>query len=307
MSRCLAKNEATTYAGGKICLKPLLVAFSRRIFFLLLGFCCLLSRTTPLLFGSASRAVLRRLWRRLWRGALNFLLPPLCPCCSTPVTDEPAFCSACFSKLRFTKKPFCQACSFPFEGYVKHESLCFACRSRPPAFDRAFAPLLYDEASSGPILALKHADQTQHAPLFARLMMSRAPKAFRRHDLVVPIPIHPKRLRRRLYNQAALLARLVGRHWSLPIALDVLERSRYTPPLGDLPPRKRLLVLRRVFFCRREERVRGKSVLLVDDVVTSGLTAEFCARCLKRAGAKEVSVLAIARVPLARPKFSRAI
>ncbi len=258
-------------------------------------------------FDSAALAALRRLRGRVAKGALNFLLPPLCPRCSVPVADAPAFCHACFSKLRFTKKPFCRACSFPFEGYVKHESLCFACQARPPAFDRAFAPLLYDEASSGPILALKHADQTQHVPLFARLMMSRAPRVYRKHDLVVPVPIHPKRLRRRLYNQAAELARFVGRGWGMSIALDVLERSRYTPPLGDLPPRKRLLVLRRVFSCGREERVRGKAVLLVDDVMTSGLTAEFCARCLKRAGAREVSVLAVARVPLARPKLSRAI
>ncbi len=260
-----------------------------------------------LFFGSAFLPALRRLRKVLGRGALNFLLPPLCPRCSMPVADEPAFCHACFSKLRFTKKPFCYACSFPFEGYVKHESLCFACQARPPAFDRAFAPLLYDDASSGPILALKHADQTQHVPLFARLMMSRAPRVFRKSDLVVPVPIHPRRLRRRLYNQAALLARLVGRHWELPIACDVLERSRYTPPLGDLPPRRRLLILRRIFSCRQGYRVRGKSVLLIDDVMTSGLTAEFCARCLKRAGAKEVSVLTVARVPLARPKFSRVI
>ena len=275
----------------------------------------MLSHAPLLFFGSAFKAATRRLheglWKgfgkKVWKGVLNFLLPPLCPRCATSVADEPAFCHACFSKLRFTKKPFCRACSFPFEGYVKHESLCFSCRARPPAFDRAFAPLLYDEASSGPILALKHADQTQHVPLFARLMMSRAPRAFRKHDLVVPVPIHPRRLRRRLYNQAALLAHLVGRGWGLPIALDVLKRSRYTPPLGALPPRRRLLVLRRIFLCRRAERVRGKSVLLIDDVMTSGLTAEFCARCLKRAGASEVSVLVVARVPLARPKFSRAI
>ena len=244
---------------------------------------------------------------KIGKVAVNFLLPPLCPNCQTPVVDAPGFCHTCFSKLRFTKKPFCGACSFPFEGYVKHRSLCFACQARPPAFDRAFAPLLYDEASSGPILALKHADQTQHVPLFARLTMSRAPSLYRDVDLVVPVPIHPRRLRRRLYNQAAELARFVARKWGLPMDLDVLERRRYTPPLGALSPRRRLLVLRRIFSCKRSARVEGKRVLLIDDVMTSGLTAEFCARSLKTAGAKEVSVLVVARVPLARPKLSRAI
>ena len=238
---------------------------------------------------------------------LNTALPPICPLCQEKVQAETAFCSKCFAKIKFTKKPFCNNCSLQFESYVKHNSTCFACLARPPAFEQAFAPLIYDRETRKPILALKHADQTQHAAMFAKIITARAPKAFQRADLITAVPIHNKRLRKRLYNQAALLANHIAKTWHLPVRHNLITREKYTRPLGNLTPRQRMLALRNVFRCPTPELVCGRSVLLIDDVTTSGLTSEFCARVLKKAGAKEVRVLTIAKVDLPRPRLAKSI
>ena len=249
----------------------------------------------------------KNLVKKILTRILNIALPPICPLCQKKVQAQPAFCNECFPKLNFTKKPFCHKCSLQFESYVKHNSICFACNARPPAFEQAFAPLIYDKEIRKTILALKHADQTQHAKMFANIITARAPKNFQKVDLIISVPLHNKRLRKRLYNQAAMLANCIAKTWSKPVRHNLIVRKKYTPPLGNLSPRKRNLVLRNVFRCTMPEVVLGKSVLLIDDVMTSGLTAEFCARELKKAGAKEVRLLTIAKVNLPRPSLPKSI
>lgn len=255
----------------------------------------------------AKLLVLKIIISKILNKILNLALPPICPLCKEKVQDKTAFCSKCFPKIIFSKKPFCKSCSLQFESYVKHNSICLACIARPPAFNQAFAPLIYNNETRKPILALKHADQTQHAAMFAKIITARAPKNFRKVDLITPVPIHNKRLRKRLYNQAALLANCIAKTWQIPVKHNLITRRKYTHPLGNLTPRQRVLVLRSVFRCTKPESVHGKSILLIDDVMTSGLTAEFCARELKKANAKEILVLTIAKVALPRPNLPKSI
>lgn len=236
--------------------------------------------------------------RRAARVALDSLLPPQCLSCRGEVGIAGALCAACWRGIDFLSPPFCALCGFPFEFESGEDALCGACSRRPPAFDRARAVMRYNEASRGLILGFKHADKTHAAPAFGRWMARAGDGLLAEGDLVVPVPLHWTRLFRRRYNQAALLAGALAREAGLPAARDLLVRKRPTPSQGRLSREARWRNVRGAFAVRQGRRrlLAGRRVILVDDVLTTGATAEACAKTLKRAGASEVHVLVLARV-----------
>jgi ComF family protein len=232
----------------------------------------------------------------LAKAALDLLFPPLCLSCRTPVA-ETGFCAACWSKLSFLDGPGCVCCGLPFPVALEGENLCAACLAKPPAFDRVRAILAYDEHSRGAILALKHADRLDLVPGFVRWLARSGQELLAGSDLIVPVPLHPLRLWQRRYNQSAELARRLARDWKLSCDPLLLARSRSTPSQGRMASAKaRRRNVLGAFRVTDPGRVAGKRVLLLDDVLTTGATAEACARALKRAGAARVNVLALARV-----------
>jgi ComF family protein len=242
------------------------------------------------------------------RLALDALLPPQCLSCAEIVSEPGALCAACWAKLRFINAPHCGICGWPFEmdpnggeaadGAPSGDLVCGACLREPPKFDRARAVLAYDDASRGLILGFKHADRTHAAPAFARWMARAGAELLVTADIIAPVPLHWSRLLARRYNQAALLgnglATLTGKT-SLP---DLLIRRRRTPSQGWLSRSERLRNVAGAFAVRpsRLPQVRGRRVLLVDDVLTTGATVGACAAVLRRAGAASIDVLALARV-----------
>jgi len=233
-----------------------------------------------------------------WKStALDLLFPPLCVACRVPVGGG-GFCGDCWSRITFLDGPACACCGIPFPVDLGDaESLCAACHARRPSFDTARAILAYDEHSRGAVLALKHADRLDLVPGFARWLARVGRPALQDCDLIVPVPLHRWRLWARRYNQAAELARRLGLDWKLPADPFVLVRSRATRSQGDMPSAKaRRRNVLSAFKVPDPGRVRGRRILLVDDVLTTGATAESCARALKRAGAARVHVLALARV-----------
>jgi ComF family protein len=230
------------------------------------------------------------------KAVLDLLFPPLCMACRAPV-GEAGFCAACWSGIHFLDGPACACCGLPFPVALEGENLCAACLAEPPAFDSARAILAYDDNSRGAILALKHADRLDLVPGFTR-WLARAGAAVRDDaDLIVPVPLHPWRLWRRRYNQAAELARRLARDWAMACDPHALIRGRATPSQGAMPSAKaRRRNVQRAFQVRDPAAVRGRRILLLDDVVTTGATVQACARALKRAGAAKVHVLALARV-----------
>jgi ComF family protein len=191
----------------------------------------------------------------------------------------------------------CDCCGVPFGVDLGENSRCAACLTRPPAFDRARAILAYDETSRGPILALKHADRLDLVPGFAHWLERTGRTLLAETDLIAPVPLHPLRLWRRRYNQAAELARALARRTAKPVVVEALERSRPTKSQGAMASaRSRRRNVLGAFRIPEPKLVAGRNILIVDDVLTTGATAEACARALKRAGAARVQVLALARV-----------
>jgi ComF family protein len=242
-----------------------------------------------------------RVFRRLGGAALDALLPPHCPTCEAAVAVQGTFCADCFRALTPITAPFCRICGVPFlhRGQAGADGLCPGCLERRPAFAAARAALRYDEGARRLILPFKHGDRTELAGPIAARMATAGAALLERADLLAPVPLHWRRLVARRYNQAALLGRRLARISGKPFLPDLLRRSRATPALGERGAAERAAVLDGAFALRRagDARIAGRRVLLVDDVMTSGATAEACARVLLEAGAAAVEVLAAARVP----------
>jgi ComF family protein len=238
---------------------------------------------------------------RAGRALLDLLLPPHCVACDATVDAPGLLCAECFRRTGFITEPFCVRCGVPFATAALGgaEQLCPGCRAAPPVFHRARAALRYDAQGRRLILPFKHADRTELAAVLAPHMARAGAALLREADLLVPVPLHRRRLFRRRYNQAALLAKAVGRIVGRTCVPDALLRRRATASLGEKSAAERAAEVDGAFAMRpsRAGRVAGKRVLLVDDVMTSGATANACAAVLLAAGATSVDVLVAARVP----------
>lgn len=236
--------------------------------------------------------------RRALRPFIDLLLPPRCLSCRKPVTADRALCSDCWSEMGFIAEPFCQVCAYPFPFDAGDENLCGSCAQALPIFRKARAVLRYDGASRAMLLAFKHADRTAAAPSYAAWMARAGESLLRDAALLVPVPLHRRRLFLRRYNQAALLATELSRLTDRPAIPDLLERTKATASQGHLSPAERVRNVSAAFRLRpaAQDLVRGKTILLVDDVLTTGATVSACARVLLRAGAASVDVLVLARV-----------
>jgi len=234
------------------------------------------------------------------RVALDLLVPPHCPTCDQEVSVQGLFCAACFARTGFVTDPVCTVCGVMFAHAAQGgtERLCPGCRAALPAFSRARAAFRYDAQARRMILPFKHADRTELAGVLARHMARAGAALLAQADLLVPVPLHRKRLFQRRYNQAALLARALSRSSKVPVLPDALARQRATPPLGARSAAERAATVDGAFAVRRARaaRLAGRRVLLIDDVMTSGATANACALALLDAGAADVTVLVTARV-----------
>ena len=234
----------------------------------------------------------------LLRWVLDSVLPPSCLLCAEPVEADGQFCLSCFNKVNFITPPFCACCGVPFSFVQPGEGgqYCTQCLESPSAFHAARSALRYDKAARQLILPLKYSDKTETIRGLARLMQRAGHDILATATVMMPVPLYPSRLRQRRYNQAALLAKALAKLTSLPVQLDSLQRSRATKALEGLSAKARHEELEGAFHLRQGAVVRGQHVVLVDDVMTTGATAHYCALVLREAGAAQVDVLTIARV-----------
>jgi ComF family protein len=235
---------------------------------------------------------------------LDLVFPAVCPICATR-SDDPArrpFCGPCWAALPVGVGPGCPVCGEPFPGLP--EGLpCDACRRLPPpyAFARAVAP--YRDGMREAIHALKYGRRPVLAAPLGRLLAEAGPRAVPVAlrdwaDGVLPVPLHPARRAERGFNQAELLATPCAERWRVPLLTKALVRVRPTPPQTDLDADARRANVRDAFRVARPGAVRGRRILLVDDVLTTGATVGAAARALRAADAAAVGVLTLARVVL---------
>jgi ComF family protein len=226
------------------------------------------------------------------RWVLDFALPPRCAGCGTIVADVHSFCTDCWTQIAFLGETGCTVCGLPLQA--TEASTCGVCLSKPPRIARTRAAVAYDDLSRGLAIRLKYGRKVAIARTMARYM---APLVGSSTDLLlVPVPLHRTRLWQRGFNQSALVARELSRRLKVPANPVALRRSRRTPPLKGMSPLQRRKTVAGAFHVADKAAVAGKTVILIDDVLTTGSTAEACARTLQRAGAARVELITWARV-----------
>ncbi len=232
-------------------------------------------------------------------GLLSEFFPPACPLClkTFPKKWTEPFCQTCFDGVEALPAAHCSCCALPFISEVGNTHLCSNCIRHSPDYQKVFAAGLHTRTLRQAIHKFKYSGSV-NLDLPLGQLLARQLDFADRIDLIIPVPLHPTRLRKRCYNQSLLLARILSRQMNVSVAVDMLLRTRKTVPQQGLSAAERAVNLRGAFIV--DKSLEGKSLLLVDDVMTTGATAARCAKVLRAAGAHEVNVAVVARAPAER-------
>lgn len=237
----------------------------------------------------------------LLAAVLTALFPQRCLGCRVATSLDQPFCPACQRFIHPIEPPFCSCCGVPFVTDVGPNHLCSHCQEQPPAFRQARSWAVYSGSSSTPhplneaIQQFKYQRRLSTGKALASLAATCCALEAERHDVIVPVPLHLDRLRWRGFNQSLLLARAIGQARRIPVDPFLLERIRPTTPQTQLKGKERRSNVRGAFRVSDAKRLAEKTVLLIDDVYTSGATTQECAHALRRSGAAAVDVFTLAR------------
>lgn len=245
----------------------------------------------------ASGAWLRVL-REGVRRAADLVLPPTCLSCRRPAGVAGGLCPSCWQNIGFIERPYCEKLGTPFVSETGEGLLSPPAIADPPAYDRARAAARFSDVARDLVHLLKYGDRLDLAAPLGGWMARAGRELLADADALVPVPLHWSRLFQRRYNQSAMLAREVSRRAKLPVEDDILLRTRATRPQVGLARKERARNVQGAFAIAPGARIRvkGKKLVVIDDVLTSGATADACARILRRAGAVRVDMLVLARV-----------
>jgi ComF family protein len=234
----------------------------------------------------------------LCKSAIDILLPPRC-LATGEIVDAPGMVSPeVWPQLQFIEAPFCKTCGIPFAFEIANDAMCAACMDREPVFDASRSAVIYNDVSRKMILAFKYGDRLHAVKTFVPWMMRAGQALIDQTDFIIPVPLHNRRLRERRFNQSALLAQEIARKSGKAYIPDLLQRTRHTIPQQGLNYKERGKNVHGAFGVNEDHlpAIKGKTILLIDDVYTSGATLNECARVMKKAKAAAVNVLTVARV-----------
>ena len=231
-------------------------------------------------------------FRTAARWALDFALPPRCAGCGMIVGEVHSFCADCWRQIEFLGDSGCSTCGLPLQA--TDAVTCAVCLAKPPRIARTRAAVAYDELSRGLAIRLKYGRKVAIARTMARYMAPLVASSC--NTVLVPVPLHRTRLWRRGFNQSALVAREISRRLNIAADPFVIRRVKRTPPLKGMSWLQRRKAVAGAFRVPNRSAVEGRTIILIDDVLTTGSTAEACARVLRRAGAARVELVSWARV-----------
>ncbi len=251
--------------------------------------------------------------RRAATMVVHFALPPRCPGCGVVVSDDHQFCVTCWQQQHFLRPPWCALCHMPLPELLIPQDVdaedvrqCGPCLAKPPRHDGMDAVMAYDDVSSRIAVQLKHGRRIGYARMMARFMAKLVPEApsGAAHDwILVPVPLHRWRIWGRGFNQSAMVADAIMRNAqrtgrTLQHVSAALVRTRRTPMLRGKTPKQRQEVIKGAIRIHPAQvaKIRGRNIILIDDVYTTGATTEACVKALKSAGAAKVRILCWTRV-----------
>ena len=230
---------------------------------------------------------------------IDLLLPPRCLLCGKIMVDRNGLCPECFNTINFISAPYCAKCGQPLPPEnAKPGMLCPHCLAdnRSP-FRMNRAVVKYDDSSKPLILNFKFRDHTENAPFLAQWLALGGKDIFKAGvDVMIPIPLHYTRLLKRRYNQSALLAKELSKLTGIPVDFKSVIRHRKTRPQVEFSGHERVKNVKNAFMVKNPQEIKGRKILLIDDVMTTGSTLKECALTLKAAGAQSVDSLTVARV-----------
>lgn len=268
--------------------------------------------------------------------AINVIFPAKCRNCNSAVSfnaDTPYFCKDCWQGIEWFNCPCCPQCGLPYTPHPESDNksypgqsaaghLCGNCRDKPPSFDRAVSAGRYAGALAEAIklfkykkkiqlgkrlteqalkfslvgYSLQHFDNNETPDTFWGLPACRANTYLLSQTVIIPVPLHVKRLREREFNQSAIIGSVIGKKYGIPVAANTLIRHRNTRPQVELDGKDRKENVLGAFSVEDRTAIEGKEIILVDDVYTSGSTINECSRVLKKNGADKIYVVTIARM-----------
>jgi competence protein ComFC len=230
---------------------------------------------------------------------LALLYPEVCQLCQAQrATARDGFvCGKCWSRVRFIRAPFCERCGLPFEGDITTQFVCTNCHELEFHFTSARSAVVARTVVLEAIHRFKYSQAQWFAPFLAGLLIREAAPALRGQpwDFIVPVPLHPVKLRERTFNQAILLARPLARATQIPLNAKILRRINPTATQTLLTREQRAANMRNAFAVRPGASLKDRRIVLVDDVFTTGATTNACAQALREAGVADVCVWTVAR------------
>lgn len=230
----------------------------------------------------------------IYKTIIDYILPPRCFSCKELTFCNDGFCAPCFNKLNFVTTPHCSICGYALTISVLDNMICGKCLFEKPVYDKARSLLKFDQNSQKLIHNFKYYDDTSAAELFAKLLYTKYKTELFDIDYIVPVPMHKLKRLIRMYNQAQILAKELSLISSKPLRNDILNKTKFTKSQARLSKIERQRNLIDSIKIRSNINLKDKSILIVDDVMTTGSTVSKCAQILKKAGAKKIYIVTIA-------------